>query len=225
MNATDIRDVVLSGLEASGLNKHKAAVEAGLPADAIRSIIDGHEPKASRLFDVCRALGMECYIGPRRSLEARGLDAVAEAADPSPSDSGRFGIVAYPVPRAEILGGASPSGCMLFTATFLREFGLDPTHLLAIEIRDDEMAPLLMTNGCAVADLKRREFENGGIFAFQSPARARPLLRRTVRSGDSWRLKRDIPAAGRGRAFKGETVLGQVVWASRMDFGPYPVVG
>jgi len=34
---------------------------------------------------------------------------------------------------------------MLFTATFLREFGLDPAQLLAIEIENDEMKPLLIT--------------------------------------------------------------------------------
>ncbi len=42
-------------------------MEAGLPENAIRTVIEGHEPKATRLFEICVALGLELYIGPPRA--------------------------------------------------------------------------------------------------------------------------------------------------------------
>ncbi len=43
-----------------------AATAAGLPRDAIRSVLTGHDPRLSRTVDICRALGLEFYIGPPR---------------------------------------------------------------------------------------------------------------------------------------------------------------
>lgn len=130
----------------------------------------------------------------------------------------RSGIIAYPVEAAEISGAASPSGCMLFTATFLRQFGLDPAQLLAIEVEDDDMAPLLTKGGCAVADLRKRRLVPGGIFAFPG-ANGPPLLRRvTLGRENTWFKRRDMPDDTPVSIRKGEKALGQVVWASRMDF-------
>ena len=61
-------------------------------------------------------------------------------------------IVACPVEAAEIRGAPSPSGCTLFTETFLRTFDLDPTHPVVIEIADDEKAPPFITGGYAVRE-------------------------------------------------------------------------
>jgi len=71
-----------------------------------------------------------------------GASAAEQRALPRPRTPA---ILAYPVEAFEIEEAATPSGCMLFTATFLREFGLDPAQLLAIEIENDEMKPLLIT--------------------------------------------------------------------------------
>ncbi len=58
------------------------ATAAGLPRDAIRSILDGHEPKLSRVADVCDALGLEFYIGPPREWGlAGGAGDIDEAPD------------------------------------------------------------------------------------------------------------------------------------------------
>ena len=67
MDRERIRAVVVAALRRSGLNPYRAAVGAGLPADAIRHLLAGHEPKASRLAQICAALGLEFYVGPPRS--------------------------------------------------------------------------------------------------------------------------------------------------------------
>lgn len=40
---------------------------AKLPRDAIRSVFRGHEPKLGRAEEICRALGLEFYIGEPRA--------------------------------------------------------------------------------------------------------------------------------------------------------------
>ena len=59
-------------LNETGQTLHGAAVAHGLPRDALRSVLDGHEPKLSRVIAICEALDLEFYIGPPRSADADG---------------------------------------------------------------------------------------------------------------------------------------------------------
>ena len=43
-------------------NKHRAAIHAGLPQNAIKYLLAGHSPKFERLNDICDALGLEIEI-------------------------------------------------------------------------------------------------------------------------------------------------------------------
>ena len=56
-------------LSETGQTLHGAAVAHGLPRDALRSVLDGHEPKLSRAIAICEALDLEFYIGPPRVVE------------------------------------------------------------------------------------------------------------------------------------------------------------
>ena len=49
-----------------GTTPHRVAMEAGLPENAIRTVVAGRQPRADRLEQICRALGLEFYVGPRR---------------------------------------------------------------------------------------------------------------------------------------------------------------
>ena len=76
----------------TGASLHGVAVANGLPKDAMRSVLAGHTPKLDRAAEICRALGLEFYIGlpresgidaptlPRGVTEALGL---AEGASPA----------------------------------------------------------------------------------------------------------------------------------------------
>ena len=56
-----------------------AARRAGLPRDAIRSVLRGHPPTLPRAAKICEALGLEFYVGP-----PRGEVATPEVADATP---------------------------------------------------------------------------------------------------------------------------------------------
>ena len=47
----------------TGRTASRAALAYGLPKEAIRSVLNGHDPKLGRADDVCRALGFEFLLG------------------------------------------------------------------------------------------------------------------------------------------------------------------
>lgn len=205
-------DIVNEALAAQGLSVNAAARLAGIGTSTFQTYVRDKRPAhptIPKAAKICDALGLEFRIGP---------PPLPESFAPRPPARLSGSIVAYPVEAAEITGAASPSGCMLFTATFLRQFGLDPTRLLAIEIEDDDMAPLLVSGGCAVADTREREIEEGSIYAIDD-GKWPPLLRRAGRAdGSGWLMRRDKPRADEEPWPDKSATLGKVIWASRMDF-------
>lgn len=79
MELPDITAAIRQEIEARGTNPYRAAKEARLPENSIRYVLDGHEPRAGRLIEICHALGLELYVGPpRRSAATEAADAHAD---------------------------------------------------------------------------------------------------------------------------------------------------
>ena len=76
--AIDFAEAVRRRLAERGQSRYRAAVNSGLPQDAIRSVLNGHEPRLNRAEQICRALGLELYIGPARDVQVE-----ADGAEPS----------------------------------------------------------------------------------------------------------------------------------------------
>ena len=72
----DFAETVRRRLTETGQSRYRAAVNSGLPQDAIRSVLNGHVPRLNRAEQICRALGLELYIGPARDVqvEADGVE-------------------------------------------------------------------------------------------------------------------------------------------------------
>ena len=66
MDAHHIREIIQEELRRRGSNPFRATRETGLPENALRYLLEGREPKAGRLAEICQALGLEFYIGPPR---------------------------------------------------------------------------------------------------------------------------------------------------------------
>ena len=69
MDLSDITAAIRKEIEARGTNPYRVAKEARLPKNSIRYMLDGHEPRAGRLVEICQALGLEIYVGPPRKTE------------------------------------------------------------------------------------------------------------------------------------------------------------
>ena len=78
MTTIDFAEAVRRRLAERGQSQYRAAVNSGLPQDAIRSVLNGHVPRLNRVEQICRALGLELYIGPPRDVQVE-----ADSAEPS----------------------------------------------------------------------------------------------------------------------------------------------
>ena len=65
----DFAEAVRRRLAERGQSQYRAALNSGLPQDAIRSVLNGHVPRLNRVEQICRALGLELYIGPPRDVQ------------------------------------------------------------------------------------------------------------------------------------------------------------
>ena len=74
----DFAEAVRRRLAERGQSQYRAALNSGLPQDAIRSVLNGHVPRLNRVEQICRALGLELYIGPPRDVQVE-----ADGAEPS----------------------------------------------------------------------------------------------------------------------------------------------
>ena len=74
----DFAEAVRRRLAERGQSQYRAALNSGLPQDAIRSVLNGHIPRLNRVEQICRALGMELYIGRPRDVQVE-----ADGAEPS----------------------------------------------------------------------------------------------------------------------------------------------
>ena len=70
------RVIVEKQLARRGTSAIRAALDAGLSRDAIRSVLRGRAPSVDRAAEICEALDLEFYVGPPR---AESDDTPAEA--------------------------------------------------------------------------------------------------------------------------------------------------
>ena len=54
------------------------ALKAGLPRDAVRNVIEGHEPKLSRAEAVARALGISVQPAPAEEQRSQTMATIEE---------------------------------------------------------------------------------------------------------------------------------------------------
>ncbi len=76
MEAEEITTVVRQELERRGVTPYRASLNAGMPGNAIRYVLEKRATKSDRLAEICRALDLEFYIGPPRG---KAGDQVAES--------------------------------------------------------------------------------------------------------------------------------------------------
>ena len=83
----------------AGRSNAGEAIRAGLPRDAISRVLRGHEPRFTRIAEICDALDLEFYIGPPRDAPA----APAPAAPAQDETTQGPGTLAYPLEVARSL--------------------------------------------------------------------------------------------------------------------------
>jgi phage repressor protein C with HTH and peptisase S24 domain len=140
-------------LSALGTNAFAVENAAGLPADAVRSILRGGKKAGTtlnRAQDVCNALGLELYIGPRRdSGPVQVIDREAEYAH-------------IPVHDAMLAAGSGALNgseeiidFLAFRRDWLRRIGLDPARAVIARAAGESMQPCIWDGDLLLIDRSR----------------------------------------------------------------------
>lgn len=117
-------------LAALGTNAFAAEQAARLPPDAIRNVIRSQKkdgPSISRAKEICDALGLEFYIGPKRDL--RGFSDPAGTSELSDVEAIRAGFLPIPWHQEAMKRGSAP---VALQASWLASEGISPDGLTAI---------------------------------------------------------------------------------------------
>lgn len=214
------------------------AVEAGLPRDAIRSVLVGHDPRLSRAVELADALGLEFYVGPPRAgpdhgairkqlrevavelerLRARAADAALASANDADDVPG-----ARPVDVVELAaaagGGADAAseevvGRLWFRRDWLDRRGIDPARCAVIGVTGESMEPTL-PDGCSIlVDRARTRRRRGRVYVLRTGDGL--IAKRAGKDdGGGWLLESDHPAWEPVPWPDDAEVVGEVVWAAR----------
>lgn len=181
------------------------ALAANLPREAIRSVLEGHQPSLERAANICEALGLEFYIGPPRPRLRASPSADDDLASCTP----------WPIQIGDPRDGCAPAGCMWFTKGFLQAWGLDPMRCDVHHVDYDAMAPVIESNSRILADLRRREKVPEGLYLVEADGERFVRRARQV-AGDQWVMVCDNPALEDVPWPSDASILGRVVWTTKM---------
>lgn len=149
--------IVEERLRALKTNAFAVEKAFGLPPDAIRNVVRSEKrsgPTLSRVQEICTALDLEIYIGPRREL-------VSEH-EPQVADPDQFAKI--PVHAAFLAAGnGSENGTehiidfLAFRRDWLRRIGVAPCNAALAKIDGDSMQPSIWDGDLVMIDRARRE--------------------------------------------------------------------
>lgn len=200
-------------LSALGTNAFAAEQAAGLPPDAIRNVIRSQKkdgPSISRAKEICDALGLEFYIGPKREL--MGFSDSAEHSDLAAVEALRSGYL--PIPWHEALGrkGSAP---IAFSRDWLASNEIVPDVLKAVAITEAGLLAGETKNTVALVDTSAAQRGSTGLWCVQEGTSA-IVCRLAFHEEMIVLIPRDPSAPVRvvSRPLPlGHKVLGRVVWA------------
>lgn len=237
MKAEDFESLLRARLAELEARPIGAALRAGLPRDAIRSVLRGHPPTLPRAAAICEALGLELTIGERpppgsagaasglmreaAAALARLAGAAESAADRlsgpegAPEDARLIEILEL----ATAAGGgtsmedAPVRGHAAFRRDWLDRNGLDPTQCVVIGVRGESMEPTLV-DGCSIlVDRARRRRRDDRVFVVAAPDGL--VVKRLRKRGESWHLASDHAAWPETPWPDDAELVGEVVWSAR----------
>ena len=70
----ELAGLIDEALKRRGWSARRASIEATGAAHLVARIRRGQDPSVSRLLALCDVLGLECYVGPPRSVAGADLD-------------------------------------------------------------------------------------------------------------------------------------------------------
>ena len=237
MPGPDIIAAIQEALKRKGTNPSRVAKDNGLSVNAVRYILEGRPPSSRRLAEVCEALDLEFYVGPRRAPTGTQTDALqladelerlaaearrlAEESARRPTEIDQ-GVQYVSAPRYEVLaaagGGAAVDkevvkGYLGFTKKWLRAQRLIEDQLAVIEVQGDSMEPTLRSGDIVLLDMRSPDLRDGEIYTLRREEEL--VVKRLRRQGENWIIVSDNIAYPVEPLSSAVHVVGRVVWLGR----------
>ncbi|MGK7664223.1 MULTISPECIES: S24 family peptidase [unclassified Marinovum] len=205
---------------------------AGLPADAIRSVIRGDDkravPRINRAKEICDVLGLEFYIGPSR-------DPVGAIQPPSADPAEMAHIPLYNAGLAA--GDGANNGeeeiidYLAFRKDWLRKIGVAPSNALMARVKGESMQPTISSGDMVLIDSSKievrsrsraRKVSKPHVYAFVESGEAR--VKRIDRvDTDYFAVISDNPEFQMefksSKALQEMHIIGRVLWWAHTDRG------
>ncbi len=167
-----------------GTNAFAFEKRAGLPVDAVRSVIRDDDkraiPRINRAKQICDALGLEFYIGPPRDLSPGNETLKAEE------------FTKVPLLDAHLAAGDGHSnhvelliGHLAFRKDWLSRLGVTAANAVLARAKGDSMQPTIWDNDMVLVDTARKSVSVRSTAA----ARRRTPIYAVLDQGEA-RLKR-----------------------------------
>lgn len=157
-------EVVAERLKSLQTNAYAIEKKAGLPLDAVRNVIRSSKksgPSLSRAAEICAALDLELYIGPKRDAPELVTSIASED------------FTAITVHTAEASAGSgllNPEedriGTLAFKRTWLTQIGLNPAKASILRVKGDSMEPTINDGAIVLVDEQKTKPESNHIYAF-----------------------------------------------------------
>ena len=210
-------EVVAERLKSLQTNAYAVEKKAGLPPDAVRNVIRSSKrsgPTLSRAAEICDALDLELYIGPKRDAEPELVTSIASE-DFTP-------VRVYTAEASAGPGLLNPEddriGTLAFKRTWLQQIGLNPAKASILRVKGDSMEPTVKDGSIVLVDEQKKQPVGNSIFAFIEDDELRIKRLDVIDGGKSKVLtitsdNPDYPSEVRINSdINRLRILGQVVW-------------
>lgn len=190
----------------------------GLPPDAVRNVLRGakkSETPLNRAMEICEALGLELYFGPRRSPDASPPPPIAVDGEDFTTIK-RVAAEASAGPGA-LNGDAEVVGSLAFRKDWLRDRGVKPEKALLVTVTGESMKPSIHPGDLVLLDLCRTEIVNGQLYIFNDADGATRLKRLHRLGHQTLALVSDNPdhppELRNGPDAERVRIVGRIVWS------------
>lgn len=215
-------ETLLQKIEARRLELGLSQIEVSQRAfgksdnSAISNMKRGSAPNFDRASQLCAALGLELYVGPRRDTGPVEL-LLLEGTDFAPVH--RLDVSLSAGPGAEN-GYTKVIETMAFRRDWLERMNISPTNAVLVKVSGDSMQPGLHDGDIALVDTSQKTVRSGQIYAV-TDIDDRTLVKRVdTLGGEGLLLRSDnpdfAPLIRLGDDANSVTIHGRVVWSGHV---------
>jgi len=211
------------------------AVAIGLPRDAIRSVLTGHDPRLSRVIKLCEALGLKIYIDQglgeleqdenteqilkeilsRLPPKKKVMEAMVPYHAPSRSAAHHIPVYeAQALARGALREDRSDAlSYFAFRHDWLAKRKIDPKKCLVMHVSDQSMEPTLAKHSAVLVDRTQRRRQVGRIYVIRTDKEV--TIRRLGKVNNQWQLISDHPKLKPTPFPAKASVIGVLRWVAK----------